>query len=57
MSFTSFSLLFGVDGRVLEPIAVIAGCNDMAMMRESIQQCGGEFGVTEDAIPRRTDWW
>ena len=52
-SFTSFSLLDGVDGGVLEPVAVIAGFDDVVMMREPIQQCGGEFCVTEDGSPFR----
>jgi len=32
-----------VGGLVLEPIAVITGLNNAAMMGEPIQQCGGEL--------------
>ena len=49
----SSALLFDVAGRVLEPIAVIAGLEDMAMMCKPVQQCRGEVGFAEHRGPGR----
>ena len=38
---------------MLEAVAVVAGLDDMAMMRESVEQCRGHLGVTQDAGPFR----
>jgi hypothetical protein len=35
----------------LEPPAVIAGFDDVAMVGQAIEQRGGHFGVPEDARP------
>ncbi|MNL58589.1 hypothetical protein D3C87_1822370 [compost metagenome] len=36
---------------VFESEAVVSGFEDVAMMREAVEQRGGHLGVTEDAGP------
>jgi hypothetical protein len=38
---------------VFKPIAVIAGLDDMTMVRESVQQRGRHLGIAENACPLR----
>ncbi len=38
---------------MLESVAVVAGLDDMAMMREPVEQCGGHLRVAEDGSPLR----
>ena len=38
-------------GAVLEPPAIVAGLDDLAVVGEAIEQRGGHFGVDEDARP------
>jgi hypothetical protein len=38
---------------VLEAVGLVARFNDMAMMREPIQQCRGQFRITEYSAPFR----
>lgn len=56
LSFASSVLLFDVAGRVLEPIAVIAGIEDVATMRKPDQQGRGEFGIVEHRDPFLNNW-
>ena len=36
-----------MSGAVLEAVAVVAGLQDVAMMREPVQQCGGHLRIAE----------
>ncbi len=36
---------------MLDAPAFIAGFNDIAMMREAVEQCGRHFGITEYGWP------
>ena len=36
---------------MFKPIAVVAGLDDMTMVREPVQQRGGHLGISEDARP------
>ena len=36
---------------VLEAPAIVAGFDDLAVVREAIEQCGGHFGIAEDGRP------
>lgn len=38
-------------GAVLEPVAVVAGFQNMAVMRESVQQRRGHLGISEHIGP------
>src|SRR3990167_3947728 len=55
--FTSFALFPGFDAflcflaAVTEAIGIIAGFDDVTVMRQSIQQCCGHLCVAEDTGP------
>ena len=51
--FPRFDTRFRFRAAVLEAVGFIAGLNDVAMMRESVQQRRGELGITEHAAPFR----
>ena len=36
---------------MLEPVAVVGGLEDMAVVREPIEQRGGQLGITEHGRP------
>ena len=38
-------------GAVLEPVAVVAGFQNMAVMREPVEQCRGHLGIPEHTGP------
>jgi len=38
---------------LFEAVRLIAGFDDVAMMSQPVQQCGGQLGVAEDAAPFR----
>ena len=38
-------------GAILEPVAVIAGLKNMAVMREPVEQCRGHLGIPEHTGP------
>lgn len=41
----------GLPGAVFKTIAVVASFNNVAAMREPVQQCRGHLGIAEDAGP------
>ena len=53
----AFALFSGLDSRsgdfatVPEAIRLVSGFNDVAMMRQTIEQRGGHLGITKDAGP------
>ena len=49
--FAAFFLLFPIDGWVFEAVTVVAGFQDVAVMGQSIQKCGGQFGIAEHIAP------
>ena len=47
--FLGFSLR--ITGRVFEPVTVIAGFDDIAVMRQSIKQCNRHLFITKKLRP------
>lgn len=45
--------LLAHDLAVLEAVAVVVGLDDVAVVREPIEQRGGHLGIAEDARPLR----
>ena len=43
--------ILGAGAALLEPVGIVAGFDDMAMMGQPIQKRRGEFGITEYAAP------
>ena len=41
----------GMSGSVSEPPAFVAGLDDIAVVREAIEECGGHLCIAEDAGP------
>jgi hypothetical protein len=40
-----------LSGAIPEAEAVVSGLQDMTVVREAVQQCGGHLGVAENAGP------
>lgn len=38
---------------MLEAVAVVAGLENTAVVRQTVQECRGQLGITEDARPFR----